>query len=123
MQRKRAMLYNDAIETLENLVNDAHRDGDKMVEFAARSLLVKIMRSNVRAFLNHTPRLQDGLTKEEIAILRQPFDIGDCSRKIQAIKLYRERTKQGLKESKEAIEAWMRKHLGYESFPCTPYCC
>lgn len=109
------MLYRDAVECLENLIEDAHHNNDKTVEFGARSLIAKIMRSNVRVFLQHGPRLTDGLTREEASFASVATTGNGLSGKIQAIKLYRERTKSGLKEAKDAVEAWMQKHLGSTS--------
>lgn len=47
-----------------------------------------------------------GLTYQEQAEARKP------NGKIPAIKLYRTRTGHGLKESKDAVEAWMQARLG-----------
>lgn len=51
------------------------------------------------------------LTKEEQAKAREQYG------KIQAIKLYRERTGMGLKEAKDAVEDWMEKNMGYRYYP------
>jgi ribosomal protein L7/L12 len=37
--------------------------------------------------------------------------------KIQAIKAVRERTRLGLKEAKDLVEAWMQKNLGFTYHP------
>jgi hypothetical protein len=47
------------------------------------------------------------LTDEEASMLHE-----DVKNKVPVIKLYRERTGLGLKESKDAIEAWFNKNEG-----------
>lgn len=52
--------------------------------------------------LNADPNLSD----EEMSFARNP------NQKIEAIRQYRNRTGRGLKESKEAVEAWIRDNMG-----------
>ncbi len=58
---------------------------------------------------------KSGLTQEEIQALLD-------GRKIQAIKLYRERTGAGLKEAKDAVEAYDAKSGFDRPRPLKPGC-
>ena len=56
--------------------------------------------------------LPEGIEAELLAVL-------ESGRKIEAIKLYRERTGAGLKEAKDAVEALARQHnIGASSSGC-----
>lgn len=59
-------------------------------------------------------------TKYSLAVSAQELLVAK-TRKIEAIKMYRERTGVGLKEAKDAVEEAMSRTFGYKVPPC-PYC-
>jgi ribosomal protein L7/L12 len=87
------------------------------VEAAALRLQLALLSTAVEQVRHKLPKkpcqLVHGLDKPEIEALSR-------SQKIKAIKLYRTRTNVGLKEAKDAVDAYMQWKYGYVSFPL-PY--
>jgi ribosomal protein L7/L12 len=106
--------YLNTLDTVEQIISD--HVNEPAVVAAAKNLQARLLRAALLAVCPKRVKLTYGLTHEEAALASKRDG------KIPAIKLYRQRTLKGLKESKDAVEDYMDKVLGFRYWPMdTPH--
>jgi ribosomal protein L7/L12 len=101
--------YLNTLDTVEQIISDhANQAG---IVAAAKNLQARLLRAALVTVCPKRVKLTYGLTHEEAALANRRDG------KIPAIKLYRQRTLKGLKDSKDAVEHYMEKVLGFRWWP------
>lgn len=104
-------IYLNSVDIAQQIVEE--HDNNLAIVRAARKLQAVLLKHALDTVKPPKLKLTHGLTAEEASFAKKRDG------KIQAIKLYRDRTGQDLRQSKEVVEKYMQRMLGFTHWPDT----